>query len=582
MNSFDSTYCSKTKCQGQTIDKPMISLDVVFNGIDDAVVVFAVEEEGLFRYRHANPNYLTTMAITLENLLGRTPQQIHGNETGEKIHSQLMACVESGAPRVYTETKKIRGEVKSSRVRLIPLYEADALRYVFGSIRDLTEENVMREQLTEQQKNLEALFINSSDGIAFFDENHRIQRINQRFTEIFGHEIEDVAGKDLDDLIAGPSALKSAKLLTKRLMAGSSVSESVVRHRKDGSPVDVAVKGLSVMVNKRITGGYGIYTDITREKAAQEALRISEERWQFALEGSGNGVWDWDMKTGTVFYSRQYLAILGFQEGEISSQYENFQNLVHPEDWPSLIRSHHQHLNGDVDLVEAEYRMRCADGSWKWVLSKGKVMRWNLKGNPERMVGTIADISERKAAEEKIRYLSYHDKLTGLYNRAFFEEELRRLDCQRNWPLSIIIGDVDGLKMANDIHGHHVGDELLKKIAEILTRSCRKDDIIARWGGDEFAVVLPQTDYNDAAGVGGRITMLCEQSEDLPVQPSFSWGVATKEYPEQNTESLIRKAELEMYKQKTASVQSTRRQLLQRYHIPEIGESFHVEEEKEP
>jgi len=103
----------------------------------------------------------------------------------------------------------------------------------------------------------------------------------------------------------------------------------------------------------------------------------------------------------------------------------------------------------------------------------------------------MKDITDRKEYEDKIRYMSFHDYLTGLYNRAFFEEELARLNVERNLPLSIVMGDVNGLKMVNDTYGHEKGDELLKKVAEILKQSFRKSDIISRWGGDEFIILLP-------------------------------------------------------------------------------------------
>jgi len=337
----------------------------------------------------------------------------------------------------------------------------------------------------------------------------------------------------------------------------------------------VEIKGLVVKVEGEITGGYGIYTDITREKQAQEALALSEERWQFALEGSDHGVWDWNMESGEVFYSAQYIRILGYQPGELGGSYDTFQRLVHPDDWEKLILEHNRHINGEVPVVAMEYRMHCRNGHWKWVLSKGKVMQRDEQGNPVRMTGTINDITDRKLAEEKIRFLSYHDKLTGLYNRAFFEEEMYRLDSPRNWPLTIIIGDVDGLKMANDFHGHHMGDRLLARIAEILVSACRTGDVIARWGGDEFAILLPGADEENARKVGERITRLCSLHDDLPVKPSLSWGSATKEGETPSLEALIRRAELEMYKKKVNSNQSTRQQLRRRYAVPDLDKAFH-------
>ena len=107
-----------------------------------------------------------------------------------------------------------------------------------------------------------------------------------------------------------------------------------------------------------------------------------------------------------------------------------------------------------------------------------------------------------------IKYLSYHDKLTGLKNRRFFEEEITRMDTERNLPISIIMGDVNGLKLINDAFGHSKGDELLQKAAAVMKRTCRKDDLVARWGGDEFVIFLPRTEQEEAEQIVNRIKQL--------------------------------------------------------------------------
>jgi len=114
-----------------------------------------------------------------------------------------------------------------------------------------------------------------------------------------------------------------------------------------------------------------------------------------------------------------------------------------------------------------------------------RIKSYPLKNERDEIIGAIEitqEITEAKILEAEIRYLTFHDKLTGLYNRAFFEEELKRLDTKRQLPISIVMGDLNGLKLVNDAFGHNEGDKLLKGIAEVLKRSCRKEDIIARWG----------------------------------------------------------------------------------------------------
>ncbi len=173
-------------------------------------------------------------------------------------------------------------------------------------------------------------------------------------------------------------------------------------------------------------------------------------------------------------------------------------------------------------------------------------------------IESVRDITRQKQDEEKISYLSYHDKLTGLYNRAFFEEETNRLDTDRQLPISIIIGDVNGLKLINDAFGHHDGDELLISAASLLKQACREEDIIARWGGDEFAILLPQTSEEDAHQIYKRIKNSCRETGSYPLQLSISLGMATKIYNWQDIREILKEAEGRMYRNKLLEHKSNR------------------------
>ncbi len=171
------------------------------------------------------------------------------------------------------------------------------------------------------------------------------------------------------------------------------------------------------------------------------------------------------------------------------------------------------------------------------------------------------DISERKKREEQIRFLSFHDSLTNLYNRSFFEAEKKRLDTESQLPLSIIMGDVNGLKLTNDTYGHTEGDRLLIEIANILKECCRKEEIIARIGGDEFCIILPQTDAATAQGICSCIYKKCDEYKagngDRNFYPSISLGHATKTGPDQSIDQIIKDSEDYMYHKKLLEHQST-------------------------
>lgn len=162
----------------------------------------------------------------------------------------------------------------------------------------------------------------------------------------------------------------------------------------------------------------------------------------------------------------------------------------------------------------------------------------------------LRDISERKQMELELEFLSYHDQLTGLYNRRFFEEVLIRLDIKKNFPLTMVMADLNGLKLINDSFGHAMGDELLKKVAEVMLKGCRADDIIARLGGDEFVILLPKTDNYETDMIIKRIKDIALKEKVGSIDLSVSFGWETKYSDEEKIQDIFKKAEDHMYKKK--------------------------------
>jgi diguanylate cyclase (GGDEF)-like protein/PAS domain S-box-containing protein len=292
------------------------------------------------------------------------------------------------------------------------------------------------------------------------------------------------------------------------------------------------------------------FRDITEYKLKEIALAENEQRWKYALEGNGTGVWDWDIQKGHVFYSQQLKKITGitsdtdktlFETDEFWQAIEDDDRRMVSENIAAVIENQSEHLDFECRMNKCE--------SVKWVRVSGRMI---VGEQPivRRIVGTLTDITERKKTEADNQHLHFHDKLTGLYNRAYFEEELKRLDTERQLPVTVIIGDVNGLKLTNDIFGHLEGDQLLKEISRILEESCRKEDVVARWGGDEFAIILPKTTSGKANEICRRIHERCEEAEHDFIQMSIALGAATKSTMETEMHELIKEAENRMYRNK--------------------------------
>jgi diguanylate cyclase (GGDEF)-like protein/PAS domain S-box-containing protein len=218
--------------------------------------------------------------------------------------------------------------------------------------------------------------------------------------------------------------------------------------------------------------------------------------------------------------------------------------------------------------------------------SNGKQFCYNSKlsevksdrGKPLGKVVILRDVTEMKKAEEDIKFLSFHDRLTGLNNRAYFDNELERLDTQRQLPLSLIVGDVNGLKLINDSFGHIHGDILLKKIADILRLCFRGDDIISRWGGDEFSIILPRTSYSEAVKIIDRVYESCKERSTNIMPLSMSMGAATKEDSSKTLKQLSKEAEDNMYQHKMTKNQSVRSSIINSLVIALQEKDYETEE----
>ena len=185
------------------------------------------------------------------------------------------------------------------------------------------------------------------------------------------------------------------------------------------------------------------------------------------------------------------------------------------------------------------------------VHSSGKKPGKNSRpGKNKESVLVIRDYSERKRKDKAIKFLSFHDQLTGLYNRRFFEEELKRLDKERNIPIALVMADINGLKLTNDAYGCRAGDELIRRISAILCRECRADDIVARIGSDEFAVILPKTNPDQARRFAARIYESMAYEKPDKVVLSLALGFAVKQDDSDKIEDVLRRAEDDMYRQK--------------------------------
>ena len=253
------------------------------------------------------------------------------------------------------------------------------------------------------------------------------------------------------------------------------------------------------------------------------------------------------------------LKALGYFLEEVIGK--NYLSLIIPEPERPKVKDVFDTLVSSRESTYNENQVLTKDGQILLVEWHGRSI-FDKQGNILYFFGIGIDITERKKTEEQIKYLSYHDSLTGLYNRAFLGEEIRRLDASRQLPISIVMGDINGLKLVNDAFGHEQGDQLLIRTAKILKESCRQEDIVGRWGGDEFLMLFPKTTSYSALQIIERIRKLCQAAKSSTIPISLSLGFAVKDSSDLSLEVIINKAEEDMYHQKLNESQSIRHAII--------------------
>jgi diguanylate cyclase (GGDEF)-like protein/PAS domain S-box-containing protein len=247
-----------------------------------------------------------------------------------------------------------------------------------------------------------------------------------------------------------------------------------------------------------------------RLRTLTDKLRAEQERLESALDGSNVALWEADLRTGRVYLSEAWAAMVGGQQGETVAGIQELIAMLHPDDVEATLRASVEAIKGKRPVYAAEHRVRSRAGEWKWVLSRGRVTeRDPHTGRAVRMVGTNVDITDRKRIEEAVQSVWRTDPLTGLANRGLLDDRLKTglARARRSGgAVALLYLDIDHFKQVNDSLGHSAGDALLKAVATRLLSCVRSTDTVARLGGDEFVVLLEELhDPEDAATVSRKI-----------------------------------------------------------------------------
>jgi diguanylate cyclase (GGDEF)-like protein/PAS domain S-box-containing protein len=474
---------------------------------------------------------------------GRTAT-LFGYERRELAGSKL--------PRLLAWEKRDAGDPEASGSRRLEAYRRDgtafpvAVRRVpFGDdghtlvlVRDLSELAAARERLRPFARAIET----AGSGIAIADRDLVVRHANPALAAMLGLERPELEGSDLRRLF--PGALGGRDF---RDLAGGLGLESESR-RRDGTPFPVELRFDPVHdEGGDPTGVVVIAQDITERRRTEEALRVSEERYALAVRGASDGIWDWDLASGRVYYSERWQTMLGLEAGRAGPSPDEWFARVHPEDLSTLTDRLDRHLAGETEHFEVEHRMMHEDGGYRWMLARGAAV-WGADRRPARIAGSQTDITDRKV----------HDPLTGLPNRALFLDRLERARARvrrgARGLFAVLFLDLDRFKVINDSLGHSAGDGLLVQVARRIEACLRAGDTVARLSGDEFAILLEEIAAPDeSVEISQRIheaLMHPFQVAGHELYVTASIGIALGDRLAADLPALVRDADTAMYRAK--------------------------------
>ena len=509
-------------------------------------------------------------------LLGSKFEDILPKEVAAKIRHHLDKALKYNKLQVFEyKLPVLDGDLKYFESRMTAISQNQAVVV----IRDITDRKEAEKELEVQKAYFKQLFENSPDAIAILDTNSKVINVNESFTELFRYEVDEIKDKQINEFLVPEKYKKEAYEVSNRICSGEIVQKETVRKKKNGEKIEIYLLSYPIKLDDDKVGMYALYRDISERKSLEKNLRESknkiEELHEIAIEmetidnedeiykltvDAAENILNFDVCSLDIVEDNMFVVkarSTGVRDDGIDEKAPITTGVA-----GKVYQSGESKITGDVrddpDAEPANSAYKSAMtvpiddfGIFQVISNKKDYFDEVDLELTELLIAHTSAAIKRIRAEERIKYLGYHDSLTDLYNRAYFEEEMERLDVKRNLPFSIIIGDLNNLKKVNDKYGHDKGDEVIKNIAKKLKENCREDDILARWGGDEFGLLLPQTDNKTAQKVMQRIHINIANYSYKEIDINLALGLATKTNLFENIDEIFKDADDNMYDNKS-------------------------------
>ena len=553
-----------------------------------------------------NAQFTEIFGYILEEIKGKNVDNgiIHSRKMireGEKLTKKAL----KGFVNYETIRKRKDGSEFPVFISSAPVKIDNKLKGLVTLYQDITKRKKEEEKLRQSEKKFSSIFENIPDAVFYQGTEGAILDVNTAFTRLFGYTKEEVLGKNIDEIGLYPKdRIKEGKDLTRKILNEDLTNFETTRQKKDGTLIPVRIFTSFVKINDEVMGIIALYHDITKRKQSEKIQKVL-----YNISKAANSSISLDQlypiihqELGNIIDTTNfYIALVDENKDELYFPYyidkkdekmpfvkfstTNTLTTYVIKTGKSLLNNNKRYKEMINQGILTLMGSTTDESIWLGVPLKVEdhvigAMAVQSYTNPnlysesdiklmEFVSSQVATAIERKSSEEKIKHLSFHDSLTGLYNRAYFEEELERCNFPRYYPLSIVMLDVNGLKVINDTFGHQEGDIFLKHLSQILTSLSRQGDILARIGGDEFAILLPSTTSEEAHSFCERIKKVCQQDKIEPtyLRLNVSLGHATQEGEYKNINSLFKEADRNMYQDKLFNSKSREKHFLEVFRI---------------